>query len=72
MVVVIYQRIHVENKDEVGELAHNFNTLAGATRQLIGHIRGQSEQLNSQSEQSAQRANRSVDELNHQQQKSQW
>ncbi|NOJ04804.1 methyl-accepting chemotaxis protein [Vibrio splendidus] len=62
------QRIHVENQDEVGELAHNFNTFVGSLQQLIGHIRGQSEQLNSQSEQSTQRANRSVDELNHQQQ----
>lgn len=62
------QRIHVENQDEVGELAHNFNTFVGSLQQLIGHIRGQSEQLNSQSEQSAQRANRSVNELDHQQQ----
>ncbi len=62
------QRIHVENQDEVGELAHNFNTFVGSLQQLIGHIRGQSEQLNLQSEQSAQRANRSVNELDHQQQ----
>ncbi|MFA0676200.1 methyl-accepting chemotaxis protein, partial [Vibrio sp. 10N.222.51.A6] len=62
------QRIHVENQDEVGELAQNFNTFVGSLQQLIGHIRGQSEQLNSQSEKSTQRANRSVDELNHQQQ----
>lgn len=62
------QRIHVDNQDEVGELAQNFNTFVGSLQQLIGHIRNQSEQLNSQSEQSAQRANLSVNELNHQQQ----
>ncbi|SEF49319.1 methyl-accepting chemotaxis protein [Vibrio hangzhouensis] len=62
------QRIHVENQDEVGELAQNFNSFVGSLQQLIGHIRGQSEQLNDQSEQSAKRANRSVSELNHQQQ----
>lgn len=62
------QRIHVENQDEVGELAQNFNNFVGSLQQLIGHIRGQSEKLNDQSEQSAKRANRSVNELNHQQQ----
>lgn len=62
------QRIHVENKDEVGELAHNFNTFVESLQQLIGHIRHQSHQLTDQSDQSAQRANSSVNELNNQQQ----
>lgn len=62
------QRIHVENEDEVGELAHNFNTFVASLQNLIGHIRQQSHQLTDQSDQSAKRANSSVNELNNQQQ----
>ncbi|MEZ8104533.1 methyl-accepting chemotaxis protein [Vibrio cortegadensis] len=62
------QRIHVENEDEVGELAHNFNTFVASLQNLIGHIRQQSHQLTDQSDQSAKRANSSVNELNLQQQ----
>lgn len=62
------QRIKVENRDEVGELAENFNQFVASLQQLIGHIRHQAEDLNHQSELSTKRANQSVDELNHQQQ----
>ncbi len=62
------QRIKVENNDEVGKLAHNFNTFVGSLQQLIGHIRQQSEQLTGQSEYGAQRANQSASELSLQQQ----
>ncbi|MEF1262930.1 methyl-accepting chemotaxis protein, partial [Vibrio harveyi] len=62
------QRIKVENRDEVGELAENFNQFVASLQQLIGHIRHQAEDLNQQSELSTKRANQSVDELNHQQQ----
>ncbi|MDD9194482.1 methyl-accepting chemotaxis protein [Aliivibrio sp. S3MY1] len=62
------QRIHVENKDEVGELANNFNTFMESLQQLIQHIRQQSQQLTEDSEQSTNRVNNSVKELNLQQQ----
>ncbi|WP_045421542.1 methyl-accepting chemotaxis protein [Vibrio jasicida] len=62
------QRIIVENRDEVGELAENFNQFVESLQKLIGHIRHQAEELNQQSELSTKRANQSVDELNHQQQ----
>lgn len=62
------QRIYVENKDEVGELADNFNTFVESLQLLIQHIRLQSQQLTEGSEQSANRANNSVKELNLQQQ----
>ncbi|MGI3055530.1 methyl-accepting chemotaxis protein [Vibrio alginolyticus] len=59
------QRIKVENRDEVGELAENFNQFVESLQQLIGHIRHQAEELSQQSELSA---NQSVSDLNHQQQ----
>ncbi|PMO40133.1 MULTISPECIES: methyl-accepting chemotaxis protein [Vibrio] len=62
------QRIIVENRDEVGELAENFNQFVESLQKLIGHIRHQAEELNQQSELSTKRANQSVEELNHQQQ----
>ncbi len=62
------QRIEVENNDEVGELAKNFNTFVASLQQLIGHIRQQSHQLTEQSEHGAHRANQSASELSHQQQ----
>ncbi|OCH05492.1 methyl-accepting chemotaxis protein [Aliivibrio fischeri] len=62
------QRIHVENSDEVGQLANNFNTFVESLQQLIQHIRHQSQQLTDGSEQSTNRANNSVKELNLQQQ----
>ncbi|MDC5848726.1 methyl-accepting chemotaxis protein [Vibrio europaeus] len=62
------QRINVESQDEVGKLAHNFNTFVGSLQQLIGHIREQSSQLTQQSESSARRAQSAVDEIHHQQQ----
>ncbi|ENS4970512.1 methyl-accepting chemotaxis protein [Vibrio fluvialis] len=62
------QRILVENDDEVGKLAHNFNSFVESLHQLISHIRYQSEQLTNQSEQGALRANQSASELSLQQQ----
>lgn len=62
------QRITIENNDEVGKLAHSFNTFVASLQQLIGHIRHQSEQLTTQSEHSAHRANQSASELGLQQQ----
>ncbi|PLX58996.1 MAG: chemotaxis protein, partial [Vibrio alginolyticus] len=62
------QRIKVENRDEVGELAENFNQFVESLQQLIGHIRHQAEELSQQSELSTTRANQSVSDLNHQQQ----
>ncbi|GAB7227400.1 methyl-accepting chemotaxis protein [Vibrio rotiferianus] len=62
------QRIEVENRDEVGELAENFNLFVASLQELIGHIRHQAVDLNQRSEASTQRAIQSVDELNHQQQ----
>ncbi|WP_063660360.1 methyl-accepting chemotaxis protein [Aliivibrio fischeri] len=62
------QRIHVENNDEVGQLANNFNTFVESLQLLIQHIRHQSQQLTDGSEQSTNRANNSVKELNLQQQ----
>ncbi|CAM2940752.1 methyl-accepting chemotaxis protein [Vibrio mytili] len=62
------QRIQVENHDEVGKLAENFNLFVESLHQLIGHIRTQAEELNQQSEHSTTRANQSVTDLNHQQQ----
>jgi methyl-accepting chemotaxis protein len=62
------QRITVENRDEVGELAENFNYFVESLQHLICHVREQAEGLNNQSDLSTQRANQSVAELNHQQQ----
>ncbi|MFV0447001.1 MAG: methyl-accepting chemotaxis protein [Vibrio sp.] len=62
------QRIVVENSDEVGRLANNFNTFVDSLHALIGHIRHQSLQLSEQSDQGAHRANLSATELNQQQQ----
>ncbi|PCE67426.1 methyl-accepting chemotaxis protein [Salinivibrio sp. YCSC6] len=62
------QRIEVESEDEVGQLAHNFNTFVGSMHQLISHIREQAGQLTSQSKSSTDRAQRNVDDINQQQQ----
>jgi methyl-accepting chemotaxis protein len=62
------QRITVENRDEVGELAENFNYFVESLQHLIRHVREQAEGLNNQSDLSTHRANQSVGELNHQQQ----
>ncbi|MDA0147450.1 methyl-accepting chemotaxis protein [Vibrio sp. LaRot3] len=62
------QRIEVENDDEVGKLAHNFNTFVGSLQNLIRHIREQSESINVQSDSSTQRAQNAVSEIHAQQQ----
>ncbi|OOF19130.1 chemotaxis protein, partial [Salinivibrio sp. IB574] len=62
------QRIEVESEDEVGQLAHNFNTFVESMHQLISHIREQAGQLTSQSKSSTDRAQRNVDDINQQQQ----
>lgn len=62
------QRITIDAKDEVGELADNFNTFVESLQNLIGHIREQSVQLTAQSQSGADRINGTVNEINHQQQ----
>ena len=62
------QRIDVESEDEVGRLAHNFNTFVNSLQKLIGHIREQSHLINEQSDNNTQRSNHAVSEIHHQQQ----
>jgi len=62
------QRITIENDDEVGELAQNFNTFVGSLHQLIGKIRQQSQQLTLSSTKGTERANNSTNDMNVQQQ----
>ena len=62
------QRIRVESDDEVGRLAHSFNTFVESLQQLISKIREQAQTLNSQSELSTGQAQQAVRELNVQQQ----
>jgi methyl-accepting chemotaxis protein len=62
------QRITVENNDEVGELARNFNTFVESLHQLVGQIRQQSQQLTLGSVKGTERANISTNEMNIQQQ----
>ncbi len=62
------QRIEIDTKDEVGELASNFNTFVATLQQLIGHIQQQSNQLAEQSDIGSKRATQSVAEIEGQQQ----
>ena len=62
------QRIEVESEDEVGRLAHNFNTFVNSLQKLIGHIREQAHLINAQSDNNTQRSNHAVSEIHHQQQ----
>ncbi|UPW18428.1 methyl-accepting chemotaxis protein [Agarivorans sp. TSD2052] len=62
------QRIEIDNQDEVGDLAANFNTFVESLQQLISHIQVQSGKLAQQSEVGINRANQSVSEIEGQQQ----
>ncbi|GGB13770.1 methyl-accepting chemotaxis protein [Agarivorans gilvus] len=62
------QRIEIDAKDEVGELASNFNTFVATLQQLISHIQQQSNQLAEQSDIGSKRATQSVAEIEGQQQ----
>ncbi|WP_427982607.1 methyl-accepting chemotaxis protein [Agarivorans sp.] len=62
------QRIDIDTKDEVGELASNFNTFVATLQQLISHIQQQSNQLAEQSDIGSKRATQSVAEIEGQQQ----
>ncbi len=62
------QRIETHSNDEVGKLADSFNLFVSSQQQLVHHIREQSETLMADSVEGEQQANRSVSELNHQQQ----
>lgn len=62
------QRITVESDDEVGKLANNFNIFVASLNELIGHIRNQSKQLDSYSQESSHLAEQAVEGINQQQQ----
>ncbi|MDV7104667.1 methyl-accepting chemotaxis protein [Vibrio sp. TH_r3] len=62
------QRIKVESDDEVGKLANNFNIFVASLNELISHIRNQSKQLDSYSQESSQLAEHAVEGINQQQQ----
>ncbi|WP_117234419.1 methyl-accepting chemotaxis protein [Vibrio maerlii] len=62
------QRIDVENNDEVGRLAKNFNTFVDSLQHLISHVREQSYLINEQSNNNTRRANNAVAEIHQQQQ----
>ncbi|WP_432460408.1 methyl-accepting chemotaxis protein [Agarivorans sp. QJM3NY_25] len=62
------QRIDIDNQDEVGELANNFNIFVSSLQQLISHVQQQSIQLTQQSELGIRSANETVAEIEGQQQ----
>lgn len=62
------QRIDIDTKDEVGNLAASFNQFVGSLQQLIGHVRQQSEGLTATAVEGEKRSNKAVGELNQQQQ----
>ncbi len=62
------RRIDVQSRDEVGQLAGNFNRFVASQAELIRQIRNQAESLGSTAEQATVRANQTVTELGRQQQ----
>jgi len=62
------QRISVDSKDEVGQLAENFNRFVGSQHQLISHIRSLAHELDADAERSLVTNQNSVSELQRQQQ----
>ncbi|USP16017.1 methyl-accepting chemotaxis protein [Vibrio gazogenes] len=62
------QRIEIRSHDEVGKVAHGFNTFVDSLQQLISHIRQQSDALTLMSQKSTERVNQTVEELSMQQQ----
>ncbi|WP_281221682.1 methyl-accepting chemotaxis protein [Photobacterium sanguinicancri] len=61
------QRIDIDTKDEVGDLARNFNRFVASLQTLISHIRAQGVELNQTSAEAERRAEQSALELNRQQ-----
>ncbi|OLQ74168.1 chemotaxis protein [Photobacterium proteolyticum] len=61
------QRIELDSKDEVGELAANFNQFVASLQLLIGHIRTQGVELSQTSSEGVQRADKSARDLQCQQ-----
>ncbi|QFI55804.1 methyl-accepting chemotaxis protein [Aeromonas simiae] len=62
------QRIQIDARDEVGQLAQNFNRFVGSQHQLISHIRNLANELGNDAERSLITTQESVSELQRQQQ----
>lgn len=62
------QRIEVDTRDEVGDLADNFNHFGSSLHKLVSNIRLQARELGQDAQQSEHRANQSMIELASQQQ----
>ncbi|OUR86564.1 chemotaxis protein [Gammaproteobacteria bacterium 42_54_T18] len=62
------QRIEVDTRDEVGDLADNFNHFGSSFHKLVSNIRLQARELGQDAQQSEHRANQSMIELASQQQ----
>ena len=62
------QRIHIQTRDEIGQLAANFNQFVGSLHELIGHIRQEAESLGNSAASGLKRSADTVQELGNQQQ----
>ncbi|WP_409420904.1 methyl-accepting chemotaxis protein [Pseudaeromonas sp. ZJS20] len=62
------QRIRLDSRDEVGQLAENFNRFVGSQHELIGHIRNEAGLLGQAASDGLQRSHGTVNELGRQQQ----
>lgn len=62
------QRIPLHNRDEVGQLAANFNKFVDSLHQLIAHVRQQAKNIGDEATQGLRRTKTSVQELSRQQQ----
>ena len=62
------QRIPLSNRDEVGQLAANFNKFVDSLHQLIAHVRHQAKDIGDEASQGLRRTKTSVQELGRQQQ----
>jgi methyl-accepting chemotaxis protein len=62
------QRIPLHNRDEVGQLAANFNKFVDSLHQLISHVRHQANNIGNEASQGLRRTKNSVQELGRQQQ----
>ena len=68
MVTDLTQRIPLSNRDEVGQLAANFNKFVDSLHQLIAHVRHQAKDIGDEASQGLRRTKTSVQELGRQQQ----